>query len=658
MSRTPGDYDRPNRNWTCGLSEESDPCSTGPTCHGRCPLLGECAPVRDGDRWLCNRSPNRGGSCPDGPGPDGRCCLIRSCTPRRSHRAIRGKWITGAAFFTVGVLLMLFGSGRRNELIVPGTLSTHHAQVIARGEWSNRCAACHPGANDDVGSWVGTALLGEAHNGTTQSDLCLNCHRDLATTGAEPLLAHGLSPESLPRKEGRFASPTVASLASFSTPGSPAHGRDASDPLACAACHQEHHGAGHDLAALTDARCQACHVERYDRFAEDHPDFKLWPTTRRTRIRFNHASHAGTHFATANRAFDCRTCHLADATGDLTARADYHDACASCHDADLVRSFETGVAFLALPTIDREALAANAPTAWPAAALGDFDGDLPAFTKLLLAADPAAAAVMDRLGCDFSFFDIDATDPASVADSVALTGALVRLLHDLQEEGHGVIAARLGDLLGEETDAADLVARLPIDLIDRVQATWLGGEAPPEPFDAIEDRTAGGGWRIDDDRLEVTYRPAGHDDPFLRAWLDAIVALPPEHAALREACLAEFRREGAPGGCLECHSVDRSGDRLTINWRGRDRLSEPRGFTKFSHRPHLIQPDLADCTHCHRIDASADHQAAYTGADPHRFTSEFVSLSKTSCVECHRPHAAGDRCTQCHNYHVEPASRP
>lgn len=648
MSNRPGDYDRPNLKWSCGLPDDSDPCSMGPTCGGKCPALGECVPARDGDRWVCNRSAGRGGPCPDGPGPNGRCCLTRSCTPKRSLRSIRGRWITGTALFTFGALLMLFGSSRRNELIVPGGLTTHHAQVIARGEWSNRCAACHPGANDDVGSWIKTAALGEAHNGMTQSDLCLNCHRDLATAGAEPLLAHGLAPEALPKKDR-----VIASLVSFSMPGSPAHGV-ASDPLACAACHQEHHSAEHDLAALTDARCQACHAERYDRFAEDHPDFGVWPTTRRTRIRFSHASHQGTHYAKANRAFDCRSCHLADATGDLTARPDYHDACAECHDADLARSFEQGVAFLALPTIDREALAGAAPAAWPADALGDFDGDLPAFTKLLLAADPEAAAAMERLGPDFSFFDIDATDPDSLADSAALTSALVRLLEDLQEEGHGAIAGRLRDLLDEETDAADLVARLPIDLVDRIQATWLGTEAPPEPFDAIEDRTTGGGWAIDDDRLQLTYRPAGHDDPFLRAWLDAIAALPPERAALRDACLAEFSRPGAPGGCLECHSVENVNDRLTINWRGRDRLSEPRGFTKFSHRPHLIQPDLADCTHCHRIDASVDPSAAYTGADPHRFTSEFAPLSKAACVECHRPHAAGDRCTQCHNYHVSP----
>ncbi|CAN0375127.1 unnamed protein product, partial [Ectocarpus sp. 4 AP-2014] len=164
------------------------------------------------------------------------------------------------------------------------------------------------------------------------------------------------------------------------------------------------------------------------------------------------------------------------------------------------------------------------------------------------------------------------------------------LLNSLQEEGHGAIAYRLRSLLDEPSATeADYVGRLPIEMIDRIQATWLGGKIAPEPYDAIEDRTTGGGWVIDDQRLTLAYRPTGHDDPLLRVWLDAIVALPEKHAALREACLAEFTRPGAPGGCLECHSVEQEGPSgLIINWRGRDRLTEPRGFTHFSHRPHLV----------------------------------------------------------------------
>lgn len=644
-------YDRPHDRWQCGDESPDGPCGAGPTCRGRCPALGECSPIRDGDRWVCNRSDNRGGPCDQGPTPEGRCCRTKTCRPKRSLRSIRGRWLRGATVFTVGALLMLVGARSRNELAVPGDLTSHHAQVIARGDGSNRCAACHPGANDSLGGWLASAWNG--HPQTTQSALCLECHQDLATPGAEPLLAHGLPPEALPGGERRA---TPASLAGLNPLGSPALGAEHGDSLACAACHQEHHGAEHDLAAITDARCQACHTERYDHFANDHPDFGLWPTTRRTRIAFNHASHGGEHFLKANRDFDCRSCHQEDTTGDLTARPTYQQACADCHDADLVNSFGEGLPFLALPTIDPQAIrdAGGELPAWPREAEGDFDGDLPVFTKLLLAADPSAREAMRELGEDFSFFDVDSDE--TVPAAAAIVTSLADLLNGLQEEGHGAIAYRLRSLLGDTTAAeADYVGRLPIELIDRIQATWLGGKQPPAPYDAIEDRTTGGGWRIDDQRLTLAYRPTGHDDPLLKVWLDAIVALPEEHAGLREACLEEFARAGAPGGCLDCHSVEaKATGGFLINWRGRDRLAEPRGFTHFSHRPHLVQPELSDCRHCHEIDEATSRPTAYSGADPSRFASEFVGLSKAACVQCHQPHAAGDSCTQCHNYHVDP----
>ena len=196
----PTDYDRPNRSWICGLEEEGCPCSVGPTTTGRCPGAVECQPVRDGDRWLCNRSELRGGPCdgPDngaeGPTPDGQCCLSRHCRPKRSLRAQRGRWITGAVILSLGVLLLTLGSLHRNELIVPGPLSSHHAQVIAHGTGSDRCATCHPGAKGDTLTLIDAGVRGSsAVQGVTQSALCLQCHQDLTTSGAKPLLAHGLS---------------------------------------------------------------------------------------------------------------------------------------------------------------------------------------------------------------------------------------------------------------------------------------------------------------------------------------------------------------------------------------------------------------------------------------------------------------------------------
>ncbi|MEO1498727.1 MAG: hypothetical protein AAFV43_16400 [Planctomycetota bacterium] len=623
--------------------------------------MSECTPVREGDRWVCNRSSGRGGSCEDetpggGPTPDGQCCLVKRCRPRRTLRAVRGRWARGALVFVVGATLMLLGARARNDLMKPGPLSSHHAQVLLGVNATDRCTACHPAAPGDAGGLLQVALgLGEKPP-VSQPQSCLTCHQELLQNGAEPLLAHGL-------RVGVLASPTNGLPANGVTAASlptPPRGSSHDDPVACAVCHQEHHGADHNLSAITDARCQACHQEQYDGFAGSHPDFTDWPTERRTRIVFNHASHQGEHFAKASRSFDCRGCHTPDATGDLTARPAYAVACASCHDDAIHKSFETGVALVTLPSIDIEALATRnaAPQAWPAPALGDFDGDIPPLMRLLLASDPLASVALAELGPDATFFDIDVTDDATVGAGARLIDGLQTLLNELQDEGHQSLEYRLRTLLGDEVRPIhEYVARLPVELVDELQAVWFGSRAPPTPYDAIEDRRTGGGWRLDHERLSLDYRPTGHDDPMMRAWIDLAVSLPDEHAAIRDVVLAEFRRPGAPGGCLDCHSVEQSAEGMVVNWRGRDRLVEPRGFTHFSHRPHLTQPQLADCTHCHAIEldsGSGTDTGPYGSLDPHTLTSEFATLRKSSCTACHRPHAAGDSCTQCHNYHVSP----
>jgi hypothetical protein len=90
-----------------------------------------------------------------------------------------------------------------------------------------------------------------------------------------------------------------------------------------------------------------------------------------------------------------------------------------------------------------------------------------------------------------------------------------------------------------------------------------------------------------------------------------------------------------------------------INWRAYDRTVAPRGFTKFSHGPHLLLPQLADCTHCHAIDRAASTTVIYSDLEPGRFVGDFAPMSKRQCAGCHTGKAAGDACQQCHNYHVE-----
>jgi len=669
-------YDRPNLAWRCGLDAEGCPCAVGPTPTGRCPGGAECQPTRVGDRWVCNRSELRGGPCDapndgappaSGPTPDGRCCRTKSCRPTRSLRSVRGRWLRGVAMATVGCLLVVLGSRGRNELLAPGPLTAQHAQLIARGDAGQRCATCHPNADAGPATWTMHAALGlgDADPHASQSALCMKCHARLADDGGAPMLAHGLAAGSLGEVADRRLA-AIASLATFDL-ATPPRGTSHDDPVACAACHQEHRGPEHDLAAITDRRCQACHQERYASFANDHPEFGDWPYRRPTRIAFSHTSHASQHYTKSGRSFDCRSCHVEDATGDLTARVDYASSCAACHDDDLKKSLAGGVPLVALPTLDDAALGDEpALRDWPAEARGDFDGDVPPLMKLLLTADPGARKAIERLGPDFSFFDIDGSEPESVEAAAAIVAALRSLLDELQEEGHSNLDYRLRKLSASAPlprPMNEFVARLPVELVDHLQSAWFAqGEATTPRFDEVEDRRTGGGWWVDDRTHSLRYRPTGHDDPFLRAWLDLVAALPAEHAALRDACLADFAKPGAPGQCLECHLVEGASDgRKVVHWNGRDRLNEPRAFTKFSHRPHLTQPELGDCTHCHRSGAIPDTGA--TASQQSRVVlvsaesppaADFAPIVKGSCTECHRPHAAGDHCTQCHHYHVSP----
>ena len=634
----------PKKNWQCGLNNTGHSCSVGPTSSGHCPGAAQCLPVRDGDRWLCNRAPHRGGPCENetpggGPSPEGECCLRHECRPQRSLRATRGAWITTSMILFLGIMLLIFGSKNRNEWIAPGPLSSHHANVISQG--TERCMTCHANAEDDLPGLLTQASFGipnlssESKIPQTQSSLCLSCHKELSTEGSAPMLAHGLPAD-------RLGSHVL------------------SEEVACAVCHQEHHGQLHDLTAISNSRCQSCHQETYVSFAVGHPDFGLWPMTRRTRINFNHSTHQAKHYLQANQKFDCATCHIQDSTGDLTQRIDYAQACASCHDAELHQSFAKGIPFLALPMLDDLALEESDEQvgSWPEDLLGDFDGDLPLFTKLLLASDPDTAQAIEQLGADFSFFDIDPDNVTQVSQAAMIARAIQALAAELQEEGHSNFQYRLEQVADSEINSdklASLVRGLPIEFVDQMQTFWFGDTQSTEPFDEVEDRRTAGGWTIDHQLFTLRYRPSGHDDPFLRAWLDLLVSLPEQHRQLRDACLAEMKRPGAPGQCLSCHSVDKSEQgALTINWSGRNRLIEPRSFTHFSHRPHLKQPALADCTQCHTIDPTADLSASYAGYDPTHVVPQFMGIQKKMCAECHKPHAAGDHCSQCHNYHVLP----
>jgi hypothetical protein len=584
---------------------------------------------------------------------------VNRCQPVRSLRAKRGRFVMACLLLTAAALMMFVNADWRDRAISPGPLARQHAQLLERGDTAPNCAACHAAANAGLLSWSASLVVGHG-DAPSQSQRCLACHE--TTINADlALAAHNLPVDQL------------AAIAS--KPGTKPR------ELVCAACHQEHQGGDHDLVALDNDSCQACHQQRYNNFADEHPDFAVWPYERRTRIVFDHAAHESKHFAKTDRPFNCRACHLDDATGNAQLLAGYDAACASCHDERIRTSVAGGVPMLALPTLDVDALreASIDVGPWPAMATGDFDGRLPPMMKLLLAADPAAAKAIDTLGADFEFFDVDPDDAEHLRAASDLATAIKQLFNELNESGHAVVRERLRKTLGREVAAKEieaLVAGLSVDTLRPAIAAWLpdveagkgdwtSGEGPvvggqrsdagTQIVNAAIAYDPAGTWSRDDATFTIRYQPTSHADPVLTAWLSLVVsAADADSEPTIAAMMKELTRATAPGLCVSCHSVERTSvGQLVINWQAYDRTTRPRTFTKFSHGPHLLLPQLTDCRSCHAVDAAANTAASYADQNPYTFANGFLPISKRTCVTCHTPTAAGDRCQSCHNYHVE-----
>ena len=662
-------YQRPNQPWVCGLAETGQPCPAGPSARGRCPAMAECAPIRKGDRWECNRSQLRGGPCDVGPTPDGHCGRVLKCHPTRSLRTIRGRFVRAFAVLTFGAVVIGLSANWRDRVIAPGPLARQHAQLLERSDAAANCAACHAAAEQSAAGWLASLVIGRGDR-PSQSQLCMKCH---AKTIPVEL---ALNAHNAKKGSGLFSADNDV--------GTHQASQNSSDPfssIACSACHREHHGTQVDLTAIDNVACQSCHRQRYESFASDHPDFGIWPYERRTRIAFNHASHRDKHFAEKQKSFDCSSCHVEDASGKVQLTASYEATCAACHDEKITLSVARGAQMLALPTMDITALRAAGLEigGWPSAATGDFDGRLPPVMKLLLAADPVAAQAMAKLGPDFDFQEVNAKDRQQLEACAALATAIRKLAAELVTSVDGTVRNRLPQVLGRtiaDTQINSLVGGLSSDTLRAAVHSWFGEANTAVAVSNVTSRASAnqarsilterrpivfapvGTWFHDDASLSIRYRPSAHADPVLTTWLNVLT----ETTNLNErpvaaAIFKEFSKVNAPGLCASCHSIERNApDSPTINWRADDGRDAPRGFTKFAHGPHLVLPQLADCTHCHSIDGGASAAVGYTDWDPTRFVGDFAPISKRQCTECHTPKAAGDACQQCHNYHVQTAS--
>ena len=229
---------------------------------------------------------------------------------------------------------------------------------------------------------------------------------------------------------------------------------------------------------------------------------------------------------------------------------------------------------------------------------------------------------------------------------------------------------------GEEFSLDDDADDFDDDTFDEDSSTELAQTSSPKAMPvtrkseiservSLEDRVAAGGWFVED--FSLYYRPAGHADQLIVAWLDYILTKLDSTSSLGKPMIASFTNKKNPGSCFKCHSVEtidqsESGTALKVNWRGAETAPNVHDFNRFKHQSHFAVVEQSDknnsmpgdsgCLSCHKSNDAADSMDSYEQMDAGVFESEFMDLDKAICSDCHQADAGLAACTQCHNYHI------
>lgn len=162
------------------------------------------------------------------------------------------------------------------------------------------------------------------------------------------------------------------------------------------------------------------------------------------------------------------------------------------------------------------------------------------------------------------------------------------------------------------------------------------------------------GWYRSDRLLKIGYRPVDHADAVVKSWADCVSRV--ANADANPATWSLFARmnsSAAAGACRSCHTLNRTqeGD-FEFAWFADRRDGGRAAFTKFSHRPHLTQWSIRECSTCHRMNEDVSLVGTFEGCEGSAGASNFHPIVKSDCVSCHQKGRTESGCMQCHNYHV------
>lgn len=201
-----------------------------------------------------------------------------------------------------------------------------------------------------------------------------------------------------------------------------------------------------------------------------------------------------------------------------------------------------------------------------------------------------------------------------------------------------------------------------------------GAGAPAEAEDAAgiesdidpESWADYGGWYRQD--YAISYRPVGHKDKFIYAWL--VLTGPRAAKAGAGPAAAVFdalTNTDAQGSCTKCHSIDEIGNKARlVNFAPLKAKAKQGRFTNFVHEPHLTIQDSRGCLTCHALAQSQSGQSSaasaylksYAHGNPRDFASGFTGVQKDLCQTCHAAGMARQDCLLCHEYHVNDVITP
>jgi hypothetical protein len=167
-----------------------------------------------------------------------------------------------------------------------------------------------------------------------------------------------------------------------------------------------------------------------------------------------------------------------------------------------------------------------------------------------------------------------------------------------------------------------------------------------------------GGWYQQDHA--IFYRPTGHKDKFVFAWLTLTGPYAPAGDTTPPAAVFEYlTRKDAQGSCVKCHSVDEvQGQARTVNFSPLTLAQKQGRFTRFIHEPHFATTGDRGCLTCHKLSKDQPYLKSYEQNNPHNFAPEFGTVTKDSCQNCHKSSMARQDCLTCHKYHVNDVITP